>query len=88
MKAKMSALLFFIMAATASNLTYAGADDLKWVAQCLIDNQSEGKSVATVGTYCECMNNKMSDNETLSISEWEKTHPKEEAECSAKAGWK
>lgn len=34
------------------------------------------------------MNEKMSDNETKSITEWEKTHPKEEAECSAKAGWK
>ncbi len=89
MKAKIGALLFFIMAATASNLTYAdNADDIKWVAQCLIDNQTEGKSLEIVKKYCECMNDKMSENETLSISQWEKTHPTEEAACSIKAGWK
>lgn len=88
MKIKMSALLFFV-AVTMSNLSYANnADDIKWVAQCLTDNQNEGKSLDTVKTYCECMNDKMSENETLSITQWEKTHPKEEAECDAKAGWK
>jgi hypothetical protein len=86
---KISALLFFIVAATTSNLTYAGnADDIKWVAQCLDDNKNEGKSLDVVKVYCECMNDKMSENETLSITQWEKTHPVEEAECDKKAGWK
>ena len=34
------------------------------------------------------MNNKMSSNETLSITAWEKTHPKEVAACDKEAGWK
>ncbi len=34
------------------------------------------------------MNEKMDSNETQSITQWEKTHPNEEKECDAKAGWK
>jgi hypothetical protein len=35
-----------------------------------------------------CMNNKMSSNETLSITAWEKTHPTEVAACDKESGWK
>ena len=38
--------------------------------------------------YCTCMNNKMSDNETQSITQWEKTHATERKACDAEAGWK
>jgi hypothetical protein len=38
--------------------------------------------------YCTCMNNKMSDDETQSITQWEKSHPTERAACDKKAGWK
>jgi hypothetical protein len=41
-----------------------------------------------VAAWCSCMNNKMSSNETLSITAWEKTHPKEVAACDKEAGWK
>ena len=80
--------LFLVASITVSGLAFAGADDTKWIAQCMMDNKDEGKSTAVVQKYCECMNEKMSDNETQSITQWEKTHPKEEKECDAKAGWK
>jgi len=32
--------------------------------------------------------NKMSDNETQSITQWEKTHATERKACDAEAGWK
>lgn len=86
---KIKTVLFFAAAIIASNATYAGsADDIKWIAQCLQDNQKEGASAETVQKYCSCMNDKMSENETLSISAWEKTHPTEMAACEAVAGWK
>jgi hypothetical protein len=88
MKTKMSALLFFIVAATASSVSYAGADDAAWIGKCVADNAKEGAAPETVQKYCSCMNNKMSDNETLSISAWETSHPKEMKECEAAAGWK
>ena len=34
------------------------------------------------------MNNKMDNNETRSITQWEKTHKAEQAACSKEAGWK
>lgn len=86
---KIKTVLFFTAAIIASNFIYAGSeDDLKWVAQCLADNAKEGAAAETVQKYCNCMNNKMSENETLSISQWEKSHPKEMAACEAEAGWK
>ena len=86
---KIKTALFFAIAMIASNAAFAGnADDIKWIAQCLSDNQKEGASAEVVQKYCTCMNNKMSEDETLSISAWEKTHPKEMAACEAEAGWK
>lgn len=66
----------------------ADADDKKWVAQCVKDNKDEGAKPEVIKKYCTCMNDKMDANETKSITEWEKTHKKEAAECSKKAGWK
>ena len=87
MKVKISAL-FFIASVTISSLAFADADDTKWIAQCMMDNKDEGKPTEVVQKYCECTNNKMSSNETQSVTQWEKSHPKEEKECSAQAGWK
>ena len=39
-------------------------------------------------TYCTCMNNKMSNNETRSITQWEKANPRTMEACSKEAGWK
>lgn len=80
--------LFLIALGTVSDLAFSDADDTKWIAQCMMDNKDEGKSAEVVRKYCECMNDKMSSDETKSVTQWEKTHPDEEKECSAKAGWK
>jgi len=72
-----------LLAGTAS----AEADDAKWVAQCIQDNADAKVSVEVVTKYCNCMNDKMDDNENMSITEWEKQHPKEEAECDKESGW-
>ena len=34
------------------------------------------------------MNNKMSSNETRSITQWEKANPKASEACGREAGWK
>lgn len=88
----MSRITAFLVALTAAAVfslpALAGSDDLKWIAQCLKDNADAKVAVDVVQKYCTCMNNKMSDSETQSIIQWEKTHPKERAECDAEAGWK
>ena len=88
MKLKMSVLLF-LMSATISGVAMAAdADDATWINQCIADNKKEDASADAKKKYCECMNEKMSDNEMQSISTWEESHKKEAEECSAKAGWK
>ncbi|KHK01981.1 hypothetical protein [Desulfovibrio sp. TomC] len=72
----------------ATTLAFAGSDDAKWVAKCIADNKDEKVSIEVITKYCTCMNNKMDDNETLSISAWEKTHPTEQAACDKESGWK
>lgn len=67
---------------------YANADDAKWVAQCIADNKDEKATIEVVTKYCTCMNSKMSDSETLTISQWEKTHPAEMKACDKEAGWR
>ncbi len=66
----------------------ATTDDVKWINQCVTDNKDEGAKKEVVLKYCTCMNNKMDNNETQSISTWEKTHKTEQAACSKEAGWK
>ena len=66
----------------------ADADDAAWIKKCVADNAKEGASAEVVASYCSCMNGKMSSNETLSITAWEKSHPKEMAECEKESGWK
>jgi hypothetical protein len=58
----------------SSHAALANADDAKWVARCVTDNQAEKAAIEVVSKYCVCMNNKMSVNETQSITQWEKTH--------------
>jgi hypothetical protein len=66
----------------------ADADDAAWIKKCVSDNKKEGASAEVVAAWCSCMNNKMSSNETLSITAWEKTHPAEVAACDKESGWK
>jgi hypothetical protein len=65
------------------------ADDMKWINQCISDNRGEpGGTPAIVRAYCICMNEKMSNNETRSITQWEKSHPAARKACDRQAGWK
>lgn len=41
-----------------------------------------------VRPYCVCMNEKMEDNETRSITQWEKANPNARRACERQAGWK
>ena len=69
--------------------TLAASDDAKWIARCLRDNADAKVKVEIITSYCSCMNNEMDDNETLSITAWEKT-PKGKvamASCDKKSGW-
>ena len=69
---------------------HAGAtttDDVKWINQCVADNKGDAPDDVVL-KYCTCMNNKMSENETQSITQWEKTHVAERKECDTEAGWK
>ena len=66
----------------------SGPDDAKWIAQCIRDNKDAKVPVEVITKYCTCMNNKMDDNETQSITQWEKTHKTEMDACSKEAGWK
>ena len=79
------AAAFFLM--TAAGPVLAGSDDAKWVAKCIQDNKDAKVSIDVITKYCTCMNNKMDDTETLSITQWEKTHQKEMAECDKESGW-
>ena len=63
-------------------------DDVKWINECVLDNRNQGAKREVVLKYCTCMNNKMSSNETQSITQWEKTHVAERKACDAEAGWK
>ena len=81
-------VLFAIVAAfSATSAGAATTDDVKWINQCVADNKGDA-SESVVLKYCTCMNNKMSDNETQSITQWEKSHPQERTACDKEAGWK
>jgi len=64
------------------------ANEIKWIADCMDENMNKGQSAEVLRKYCECMISKMYDNESESITHWEKSHPQEQKECSYKAGWK
>lgn len=80
-------LLAGFAAAFAAGPAHADSDDIKWIGQCVSDNKDEGQSVAVITRYCTCMNNKMSSNETRSITQWEKSHPAAMEACANQAGW-
>jgi len=76
--------------AISTNAVFAqamNADDLKWVNQCIADNKG-GASDAIIRKYCICMNEKMENNETRSITEWEKTNPAARRACDRESGWR
>jgi hypothetical protein len=68
----------------------AGPDDAKWVARCVSDNKDAKVAIEVIAKYCTCMNNEMDDNETRSISTWEKTAEGKVAmaKCDKVSGWR
>ena len=74
--------------ATPASAQKQSADDTKWITECVSDNKDEGQSAPVVLAYCTCMNNKMSNNETRSITQWEKANPRTSEACGREAGWK
>jgi hypothetical protein len=87
MKIATFALALAALSFAGSAATAATTDDVKWINQCVNDNKGDA-SAEVVLKYCTCMNNKMSDNETQSITQWEKTHATERKACDKEAGWK
>jgi hypothetical protein len=90
MRAKSIVLLLLAAPLLVSAAAFAETteDDVTWVNQCIADNKKEGTTEDVVRTYCVCMNNKMPTTESQSVTEWEKTHQTEQAECDKEAGWK
>ena len=71
------ALTLAVLLASGAALAQKGpsGDDKKWIDQCIRDNKGEGATPEVVRKYCTCMNDKMDENETRSISQWEKANP-------------
>lgn len=87
----LASVLAAVAAMTLSDVASAQmtADDMKWINQCISDNKGEkGGTPAIVRTYCICMNEKMDDNESRSITQWEKANPNARVACEKQAGWK
>jgi hypothetical protein len=87
----LACVLAALAAMTFSNVASAQmtADDMKWINQCIGDNKGEaGGTPPIVRAYCICMNEKMDNNETRSITQWEKANPGARVACEKQAGWK
>jgi hypothetical protein len=90
MKSLLALIVALVAAAPdAASAQKMNADDVKWINQCIDDNKGEpGGTPQIVRAYCVCMNEKMDNNETRSITQWEKSHPAARKDCEGKAGWK
>ena len=82
-----TALMLLVGAVVLNGPARADSDDKLWVAQCIRDNAGSEVSTAVLFKYCKCMTNKMDDEETRSVTDWEPTHPDEKAVCRTKAKW-
>ena len=73
MKAKLATIAAFsvLTAFLAGPAAAQTTDDVKWINQCVADNKDEGQTQQVVLSYCTCMNNEMSNNESRSITQWE-----------------
>jgi hypothetical protein len=86
---KLAAAVLLLAASLASNSAFAqlSQDDVKWINECIADNKG-GAGEAVIRKYCMCMNEKMENSETRSISQWEKANPRARAACDKESGWK
>jgi len=89
MKYTFLGLVAALAAAAPAQAQRMNADDMKWINQCIDDNRSEaGGTPQIVRAYCMCMNEKMDDNETRSVTQWERANPGARRDCERKSGWK
>ena len=87
MKFKTIGLLVIASVVASTAVLAQSSDDRKWVNQCARDNAGTA-SIAVIYAYCVCMNDKMDENETRSISVWEKANPAAMRACERQSGWK
>ncbi len=82
-----------ILSVAASTLIASSAtaqrqtDDVRWVNQCVRDSASYPVSEQVKVMYCTCMVGKMSNNETRSVTQWERANPVARDDCAKRAGW-
>ncbi|NKC32484.1 hypothetical protein HEQ75_16585 [Roseomonas sp. BU-1] len=81
-------MLALLLAPGCVTTSTASADDRRWINQCLRDNRDAGVRTGVVRAYCTCMNDRMPNSETRSISQWERSHPRERQACERRAGWR
>lgn len=79
--------LSFVSCLIASSASAQSTDDVKWVNQCVRDSAGYAVSQQVKIMYCTCMVSKMSDNETRSVSQWERANPAARDDCAKRAGW-
>jgi hypothetical protein len=86
-KSAVFALVLGGFAVSIGSALAGSADDAKWIAQCIMDNKDEKVSAEVMTKYCSCMTAKMDESETKTVTQWEKTHKTEEAQCDKESGW-
>ncbi|WP_439597016.1 hypothetical protein [Falsiroseomonas sp.] len=80
-------LALTLTAACSATASSSSADDRRWINQCLRDNREARVSQSVVRAYCSCMNDRMSNNETRSITQWERANPRAREACERRSGW-
>ncbi|MEI6556880.1 MAG: hypothetical protein WCO00_00620 [Rhodospirillaceae bacterium] len=78
----------FTVFALSSTAALADMDSMQWIAQCMKDNASATVSADVVSKYCACMNSRMDNNESMTITQWEAANPAVRKECESASGWK
>ena len=85
---KMFGFVFAVVAgALVAGNAAAQTDDVRWVNQCVRDSASYPVSEQVKIMYCTCMVSKMSNNETRSVTQWERANPVARDDCAKRAGW-
>ncbi len=87
MKATLATLFSLACMTVGGAALAASPDDIKWVNQCVADSKGMGAREDVVLNYCICMVSKMSENETRSVTQWEKVNVTARNQCAAQAGW-
>jgi hypothetical protein len=76
-----------LVACLTSGGALAQSDDARWVNQCVRDSAGYNVTQQVKIMYCTCMVGKMDDNETRSVTQWERANPAAARDCARRAGW-